>query len=403
MIMSEIIVKIGREEISIKTEVFLVLLDLPSIKERKAYKLAISSQKITLADLKMLAKKAYIPYPLFFASSENIKKQIDNSNKILFDKFPTKDEMHVGFRGSMKKENIELIIKDLARKQEFLKKRILISEIDNQFVGYISKMIVNEVVNKDIAEKVRKYFDIDLRQIRKFSKTDVLKYLCRKLEEKNILVSFSSYDFMPQNIDRNLGLSGICIKDKKFPYIFINTRDGDKKPLILETEGRKIFTLISMVVSIGMNKFMLSMKKGIKKDDSLKRVFSLTGEFLIPSEDLDSVVIKNIEDIKKYASLFKVTPSMFLVRLRESGVIGKSKIDQYKSELLNEIVSVKPGQKRSPLQINGYGKYNGEKFSHEVVRAYNSKKISPEEAKNILFRRGRVEQNLLQEYSSKYK
>ena len=207
---------------------------------------------------------------------------------------------------------------------------------------------------------------------------------------------------MPQNLSKDLNFSGMCIKDKKFPFIFINTRDGDSEPLIFETDGRKIFSLVSMVVCIGMNKFVLDMKNGYIKNKNLNKIYSIAGEVLITRTDLKPLVINNLDLVKKYATLFKVTPSMFLMRLLNAGRLSMKEVKDYRQTLIEEKKKVKV-RPRSPLEINGYAKYNGERLSRETVTAHNDGRISSDEFKNLLFRRGRVHEGLFQEYSRKYK
>ena len=401
--MNDFFVKIGKEKIKTDRRVFLVLLDLSPIKQYVAYQNAVLSSEIKFSDLKELATKADIPYPLFFATKEVIDVHIKDKERNLFEKLPSKSEMQLNSRGKMKLEDIELIVKDLGRKQEFLKTRILPATNDNSFVGFIAKKAKEKVANNELADDIRKYLNIDLSVMRKMSKDDVLQYLCDKSEDKGVLVSFSSYDFMPQNIDKELGVSGFCVKDKKFPYIFINTRDGDDNPKILETAGRQIFTLVAMLVCIAMNKFIFSTKKGHTKSDETKKIYSIVGELLIPREDAESINVSSLEDLKEGARLFKVTPSMLLVRLRELRLIDKSTADRFREILREEIKKASSNPKRRPLQITGYSKYNGTRFSREVVRAHAGRKISTEEVRNILFRKGKMDQNLFQEYSNRFK
>jgi Zn-dependent peptidase ImmA (M78 family) len=401
--MNDFFVKIGKEKIKTDKRVFSVLLDLSPIKQYVAYQNAVVSSEIKFSDLKELATKADVPYPLFFATKEVVDVHIKDKEKNLFEKLPSKSEMQLNSRGKMKLEDIELIVKDLGRKQEFLKTRILPATNDNSFVGFIAKKAKEKVANSELADDIRKYLNIDLSVMRKMSKDDVLQYLCDKSEDKGVLVSFSSYDFMPQNIDKELGVSGFCVKDKKFPYIFINTRDGDDNPKILETAGRQIFTLVAMLVCIAMNKFIFSTKKGHTKSDETKKIYSIVGELLIPREDAESIDVSSLEDLKEGSRLFKVTPSMLLVRLRELRLIDKPTADRFREILREEIKKASSNPKRRPLQITGYSKYNGTRFSREVVRAHVGRKISTEEVRNILFRKGKMDQNLFQEYSDRFK
>ncbi|MDO8604287.1 MAG: hypothetical protein Q7K40_02715 [bacterium] len=401
--MNDFFVKIKSEKVRIDKRVFLSLLDLSPIKQYVAYENALASNEISLDELKNLSARANIPYPLFFATKSKVDKQTRDKDKNLFYKLPGKAEMQLGFRGSMKPRDIEIIVKDLGRKQEFLKNRVLPTSKDNAFIGIIAKRVAERVSNKKNAEEIREYFEINLGELRKMSKDKVLSYLCNKIEGRNILVSFSSHNYMPQNMSRELGLSGLCIKDKKFPYIFINTRDGDEKPLILETSGRQIFTVISMLVSIGMNKFILSTKSGQIKKPAYKKIFAITGEILIPEADLVGINIKNLDGVKHYAQSFKITPSMLVSRLEELGLISKEVSRDYYRKLSEEILGVEQGTPRQPSQVTGYKKYNGEKLSREVTHAYEGNKISHDEIKNILFRKGKMESTLFREYIEKFK
>jgi Zn-dependent peptidase ImmA (M78 family) len=399
--MQKFYVKIKKDKVEIDPKVFFLLLDISYVQEYSAYKKAVSENEISFSDLKDLAEKAGIPYPLFFASQRVINIQIKDKEKELYQKIPSKSEISLNFRGRMKPSDIELIVRDLARKQEFIKKRILPATKNNLFIGSVVKEMALGYTDKEIAGNIRKYFNINLDDLRKMSKNDALNYLFKKVEDRNILISLSSYHYMPQEISKDLYLSGFCVKDKKFPYIFINNRDGDENPKILEPSGRQIFTLLAMLVSIGMNKFILSMKNGEIKVSNKKKIYSIVGEILIPKNDLKGVAIKDIDDLKKYSTAFKVTPSMLIVRLRELNLISKPFAD-YCSSALKKEIEKKEKHYKTPKPATGYGKYNGDKFSREVILAHKQKKISQDETKNILFRRGKMNPLLLNEYIRKY-
>ncbi len=208
---------------------------------------------------------------------------------------------------------------------------------------------------------------------------------------------------MPQKIDKDLGMSGLCVKDKRFPFIFVNTRDGDEKPMILETEGRQIFTVVSMLVCIGMDKFILNSDKGLLKKPEYKRMYAITGEVLVPEDDVKGMSIGSLDEIKELANLFKVTPSVVLFRLKEVGVISPKAASLYFNELQEEVKTAQAGPQHQPSLVRGYSKYNGERFSREIVRAHNSKNITPEELKHMLFRKNKMDSTLLQEYLTKFK
>ncbi|MBL7738907.1 MAG: hypothetical protein JNK14_06775 [Chitinophagaceae bacterium] len=400
--MENLILKLPKETVTISRQVFISLLDFSPIMELASYQRAITNNEISFEDLKDLAVRSGVPYPLFFAPPHIVNRQISQKNKHLFEKIPTKDEIQVASRGKIQISDIELIIKDLARKQEFLKGRILVDTTPNKFIGCALPKIKNGVSDSSISKYIREYFEFDLQHLRSLSKEKVLAYLCRKIEEKNILVSFSSYNYMPQNISRELGFSGVCIKDKKFPYIFINTRDGDEKPKILESTGRQIFTLLTMVACTALGKFFLNSKAGNTKDNTLKKAFSIAGGILVPPEDLGGRKADTLDELKEVAHFFKVTPSMILLQLQENGLIKKSLANQFRQALLADVKKAEPKQKRQVLPINGYSKYNGERLSREVIKAFRANKVSEVEVKNVLFRQVKMDTQLFNAYNLKF-
>lgn len=401
--MNTLIVKVDRREVKVDKRNFVDLLDFPPVMDLNIYQEAIIDSKITLSNLKILAEKSCVPYPLFFAPRNVVLEQINNKNISIDNKIPSKKHLALASRGELKPQDIELIVRDLSRKQEFLKRRVLQNEIDNNLIGLVAKKMAQGVKHDIIANEIRSAVGIDLEQLRKQRKDQVLDYLCKQMESRNVLVSFSSYNYMPQAVGKNLGFSGICIKDKKFPYIFINRRDGDENPKILETDGRQIFTLVCMLVCMSMNKFALNMNEQGQKDGSSNTVFSIAGEILIPKIDLDDVKVSSVEDLKKNAGIFKVTPSMFLMRLIEINSVSRRHAKILFNALKQEIKDIKVNRRNRPNPTTAYGKYNGERLSKEVVRAHMSNRISASELRNVLFRRGRSNMQLVSDYCVKYK
>lgn len=401
--MEEISIKIGKSYVKINKNVFLPLLDVSPVKHLESYKNALENNEIRFSHLKDLATRADVPYPLFFASPRHIDKQFKDRQKNLFEKLPSKAEIRLVGRGGFKIEEILLIAKDLGRKQEFLKKRVITTARLNPFIGYVAKKAKGVHTNRELADDIRGYLGINLSELRTKSKAEVLNYVRQCAEEKNILVSFSSYNFMPQNIDPEIGMSGICVKDKRFPIIFVNTRDGDLKPKILESEGRQIFTLVAMLACIAMNRFIFSTKTSKKGAALTNKIFQIVGEILIPKEDISEIEVTNLEELKQESTSFKVTPSMFLMRLKECGFIDPQLARRLREKLIDEINLMPPSRKRSPLQMNGYGKYNGARFSREIISAFKAHKITQDEMKNILFRKGKMNPTLFQDYSEKFK
>ena len=398
--MDAISVKINRKSLNIEKKVFLGLLDYPVVQELDVYKDTLVTGQISFSDLKQLAIKAYVPYPLFFGSANVISEQIKRKDEIVSSKLPSKEDISLASRGTVTIKDIELIARDIGRKQELLKTYVLNEVPENSFVNMIPFSEKSMDSDENIATNIRNSLGIDLEYMRTLPKANVLAYLSSKSEEKYIFISFSSRDCMPQNIHRDVLFSGVCVKDKKFPFIFINRREADDNPRILETEGRQILTLVCMLVCIAMNKFIFSLKENIKRPNSFKRIYSIAGRILIPTSDLKDIQITSMDELLRYARKYKVTPSMFLMRLILEGIISKPEAEVF-FEILQGKVKKQNGRGRLKA-LDGYIKYNGIRFSREVSSAYKLNKINSHNVKSALFRRSKVSESFMREYINRF-
>lgn len=166
--MEDFFIRLNRENIPINKEVFFALVDLaPYVKDTAVYKKAISGNGISLKELKDIASRAAIPYPLFFAPLDKAKRQIEDYENSIHDKFPSKNEIALSHRGALNIKEIQTIIADLAKKQEFLKKYVLQNSEENGYTGSLQKMIKTGIDdNVKIAEAFRAFFDIGKRDVR---------------------------------------------------------------------------------------------------------------------------------------------------------------------------------------------------------------------------------------------
>jgi Zn-dependent peptidase ImmA (M78 family) len=322
-------------------------------------------------------------------------------NQYIYDRIPDKKEWRLHSRGRLDVSDVRLLLKDLSRKQLFFNHYALPGQPDNPFIGLIVADMKSRRNTAHLAQILRNYLNVDLNTLRSKSKEKVVVYLTEQLELHNILVSFSSHNYMPQKL-KGVEMSGICLKDKKFPVIFINTKDGEENPRIIEPAGRQIFTLVAMLVSLSMNHFVFSNKTKESKAPYLKVVYATVGEFLIPRTDIINEAVNTLDELKQLADRFKVTPSMCLYRLVELGVVEKPLSESLKQQLKDEVRRI-TGHARQPLQVNGYARYNGQRFSIEVLRAEQAGRISPEQTRNVLFRKGKkMDPNLKRDYQAKF-
>jgi len=366
-------------EIKISREVYELLFENSCIYDYRGFRESLIVGKINFRDFVVLARKANLPYSLFFAPLKFVRKSIDQKYKILLSG-TSKGCFSMNSRGNVKLQDIELIIRDLLRKQELLKKHNK-KILDNKIYHLLrkSRMSVGEQANV-----LRDEIGINLNVIKSLNKEKSFEYLVRLLEEKMVFISQSSHSFMPQIIRPHVKFSGLCLKDKKIPFIFLNNKEETKS---FEPEGRKILTLVLLAVCLAKGKF-----SPISYNDQTKAIitneeFLITEEILMPSEEMTGLEIENLEDIKDLSQRYSLTPSALLMRLRRLEVINRETADEYFEELQNEFVSnlTLVGRPRRPTEIKGYKKYNSTAFSKSLINLVNTGKVSHKEALKILF------------------
>ncbi len=396
-----LIVRLQDGTVEIERKVFLALLNIGPVTEYVDYQRALVDGIITFENLKKLAFRADVPYPLFFAPLEHVRLQLRDYKTQIESKVPVKKEFSLHSRGRLKVEDIKLIVRDISRKQIFLGQFILRDAPTNNFVGLIAASVKAKESTTVLAEKLRTALGVDLNALRSRPKTGVVEYLVQCTERNNIFVSFSSYSYMPQQL-RDVDVSGFCIKDQRFPFIFINTKDGDQNPRIIEPAGRQTFTLVAMLVSMAMNKFVFNHRTADSKAPYLNEVYSIVGEFLIPSHEIVGQTANSVDDLKVLSRRFKVTPSMCISRLLELRQIDPVLATELRRQLKQEI-DRRPGSPRPVGEVQGYAKYNGVRFSREVLLAERRRAVTGEQVRNILFRKGKsLSGRLLREYRSRF-
>jgi Zn-dependent peptidase ImmA (M78 family) len=208
---------------------------------------------------------------------------------------------------------------------------------------------------------------------------------------------------MPQNIEKDINMSGFCIKDRKYPYIFINTKESNQENIIVEPIGRQIFSLIFLLCYIGLNDYLLASGRVNRRYVNYNKIYSIAAEVLLPEREIADIKIVNLEQIRRYASIFKVTPSMFVMRCLNSGRIDKAAANEYFESLKRDFLLSKRKSQGRYNPISGFSKYNGKKLSHDVVLAYREKRISYDQTCNVLFmNRKSMGKDLVGEYMSRF-
>lgn len=201
----------------------------------------------------------------------------------------------------------------------------------NQFCG--SLVGKND---KDAVSHILSYFSIDIDKFRNYkNKASSLEYLIKKIEDKNINISqgvltnkmLPNHQVVNNSVYKNT--SGFVIKDEKIPFIFLPSEINPD-----ETDGRQIYTLIYLLVIIGLNQYNFFIEKdfktkAIKAKGQQAKIYRITSELLLPRTQTDLLKDQTVTtEIRDDLSLkYKMTPTAVLVTLRIRNTITH---DEYK-------------------------------------------------------------------------
>lgn len=354
--------------IPIARSVFIALLENSVASSRVPYHKALVTSSISYSDLIILARAGDIPYSLFFAPLSLVDAQINLKNHKLLQGL-TKKTFSVNSRNSVKLRDIELIVKDLLRKQELLKMNHS-SLGRNEIVGLLRKP---GTIEQD-ASKLLNALGLFPGQLRSTkSRATALELIIARLEANQVLVSQSQNNFMPQLL-RGVKFSGMTIKDAKVPYIFLAGGDeGDHQ----EPTGRRIFTLTLMGVLVARGIFAPVTYDGHSTSSDGGREYNIVGEILMPAAEMRQAVLTALDDMKTAADGFKVTPSAVVVRALRLGILGRQAAETYLEELKIEYSSRAQAKPRSPKPVNAIRRYNGREFSRRMLDSLDTEQMSP--------------------------
>lgn len=362
-------VTLSGESIQIDQAVFRTLLDNSVAGLYTGYQSALESGSIKFADLVKLAKHGDIPYPLFFSPLELVEAQVEAKTQKLLNGIG-KDTFQIGTRATVELREVELIVKDLIRKQELLKHYDK-SLPTNKIVGLLSR------VGKSTEEDATKLMDgiglgqDDLRQCA--NKAKALDLLIERLESRQILVSRSVQNYMPQRLNR-VNFSGMTIRDKSVPYIFLAGGDhGDQQ----EPVGRTIFTLTLMAVLVARRIFKPVTWDGQSTGTDFGREYDIAGSILMPTGRMNEIAPLSLDDVKTAAGEFKVTPSAVTVRAMRLGQISHDSASAILAELREEFnAGNKPKGMKKIHPENAIRKYAGAELSRRMLAVLDAGGIS---------------------------
>ncbi len=284
-------------------------------------------------------------------------------------------------RGNVEIKDINLIVKDIRKRQFFLAKHNK-GALDNPIL-HLQKEQDVQIYARNILETL----NLDIDKMRGYrTKESAYKFLIGELERANILISRSQKGAMPQAIKEDVRFSGIAVKHKKYPAIFLYSKDESD---IADPTGRRIFTIILLLVCMSLNHFSpVSYDSKLKSPIEMKE-YIITEEILMPREMVDGAIAESIDDIHNLSSIFKVTPSMVLMRLKRLQLIDEDKFERYFERLNDERKLAITKSQNIPFKINETTRiinYNGRKFTTSVLQLLSTGTISHGEACRLLGR-----------------
>lgn len=356
--------------IGIVKDVFASLLGNSVVNGRVPFLRALETSEVTFSDLVALARKAEIPYPLFFAPREHVHEQLRAKTEKLLQGL-TPETFTVNSRTRVELRDVELIVKDLLRKQALVKKHDP-SLVKNSIAGLLRR---EGRTPKQEAKALLDALELDPVMIRGArTKAIALDLIIERLEAKQVLVSRSVRGFMPQLLE--VKFSGMTVRDSKVPYIFLAGGDhGDDQ----EPTGRQIFTLVLMAVLIGRGIFAPVTYDASSTAPQAGREYDIVGEILMPADEVKLASLDTLEEIKAAADSFQVTPSAMAVRAMRLGLMGAEVALDYLRELASEYRNRTKPQPRSPKPVNAIRKYSGRGLTSRLLDAVDAQRLSERE------------------------
>ena len=365
-------VLIGRDAVPIDDTLFTALLDSSVAGTYKGYERALESGRIKYVELVELARTGEISRSLFFAPLSLVQRQVKTKTEKLLAGV-SRDTFSIGSRSEVDLRDVELMVKDLIRKQQLVRKHDP-SLQRNSIVGLLRDG--TSAVEADAARLMSAIglSNEELRSCR--TKTKTLDLIIVRLEANQVLVSRSVQHYVPQRLT-HVEFSGMTIRDNKVPYIFLAGGDhGDDQ----EPVGRTIFTLALMTVLVARRIFALMTWDGGSAETDPGREYDIAGAMLMPTNRMKELRPTSLADMKAAVDEFKVTASAVTVRALRRGIINRETATNHLDELRSEFRRLPKGGPRSPIHPeNAVRKYNGRELTVRILHALDGGSISPGE------------------------
>ncbi|MDO8308223.1 MAG: hypothetical protein Q7V58_07680 [Actinomycetota bacterium] len=371
-------VTLDRVATPIERGVFEALFEQSVVSGYAAVRNSLKTGSISFTELVKMARKAEIPYPLFFAPRDVVDEQLRLKRKRLLTGFSSRREFAMNSRSRVELSQVELLVKNLQFKQDYIKKDKTLGK--NAIVNLLKKPGAS--VEQDAAKLMAalKLLPAELRGTK--NKGDALDVLVDKLEAQNVLVAQSAKDYMPQQMPKGAIFSGMTLRDGKVPFIFIASGDDGEK---FEPTGRRVFTLTLLAVLVARGRFATVTYNGHTTDETSMREYELTAEILMPAADFQRANIRDLEAIRAASDVYKVTPSAVVMRAQRLKLLTRDEAETHLIALKDAYDKADKTPRRSMLPMNALKRYNGRECSRRMLALFDSNGISTSDFCRVMF------------------
>lgn len=355
-----------------------------TLEQRSIFQAAFQSGRIEYSDLQEESEKILIPWQMFFLNAANLTTQINHIENERLHKVSPK--LMAKRRGAGEVTS-KRIIDRLIRQQNFLTSAH--SFPINSFCGSLSG-----VRTQQAAEQILSGLSINRSTMWGYkTKGAALDYLVTRIEAKQINISrgvlanklVPTWNVVPSDIYRNT--SGFAIKDDRVPFIFIPSELNPD-----EMEGRQIYTLVYLLVVIGLDQYAFFLSKdfrakALSAQGVERRIHQITAEILMPAAELEKLrgqdITPQVRD--EQARKFKVSPSALVLTLRMRGIITKKEYDALKPPPYVPPKRSPDKEIRSPRVSTSVKKFCGRLSFETINTSIKSGGLTSVQAQHLIF------------------
>lgn len=365
------------------------------LQERAVFAESFINDQISYVRLTQECDSILVPWQMFFLNPANFKKQVENIEKQRKYKF---DKRFFTKRAAVGSVTSKRIIDRLISLQKYIVENYSIPK--HPYCGLLKGK------SRDLAVRdFLKSFDINLDTLRTKTTEKALDYLIKQVECGGINISRGVLKggVLPElshagSVYKNT--SGFVVKDERIPFVFL---PDDINPD--EAMGRRIYTLVYLLVCIGLDEYDFYIESqfkasALKTKGAEARRHNIVAEVLLPTEETDKLRGTTItgDEISDLSKRHKITPSAVVVILKKRGVINQAEYETL-MPAHKEYKRATDSKSRRPGIDTAVKKFCGVQAYGYVNSGIKSGVLTSIQGQYLLF--GRVNQKLYKNYCQK--